>query len=90
MTPLEALRAGTMGSATAIGRAAELGSIEPGKLADLVVLNSDPRVDIRNARDISWVMMNGRLYDAETLDEQWPRQRAAENPWFAQERPPTR
>jgi predicted amidohydrolase len=90
MTPLEVLRAGTIGSATAIGRAADLGSIEAGKLADLVVLNADPSVDIRNARDIAWVMKNGRLYDAESLDELWPRQRVLEKPWFAEERPAIR
>jgi Tol biopolymer transport system component len=90
MTPLEALRAGTLGSATAIGRAGDLGSIEPGKLADLVVLNSDPSEDIRNARDIAWVMKNGRLYDAESLDELWPRQRTLEKPWFAEDLPSVR
>ena len=89
MTPLEALRAGTLGGAQAIGRAAEFGSIEPGKFADLVVLNADPREDIRRSRDIALVMKNGRLYDADTLDEIWPRPRALEAPWFADERPPS-
>lgn len=88
MTPLEALRAGTIGSATAIGRATEFGSIEAGKFADLVIHNSDPSTDIRNSRDIAWVMKNGRLYEADTLDELWPRQRALESPWFADDRPP--
>jgi hypothetical protein len=87
MTPLEALRAGTIGSAQAIGRASEFGSLEPGKFADLVILNADPRNDIRNARAIANVMMNGRLYDAETLDELWPRQKPHEIPWFAGEAP---
>ncbi|HEY0682369.1 MAG TPA: amidohydrolase family protein [Steroidobacter sp.] len=88
MTPLEALHAGTLGGARAIGRAAEFGSIEPGKFADLVVLNTDPREDIRRSRDIALVMKNGRLYDANTLDELWPRRRVLEAPWFADERPP--
>jgi hypothetical protein len=75
MTPTEALRAGTIGSATAIGRASELGSIEPGKFADLVILNEDPRQDIRDSRAIAEVMQNGRLYEGDTLDEVWPRQK---------------
>lgn len=88
MTPLEALRAGTLGGARAIGRASEFGSIEPGKFADLVVLSADPRQDIRRSRDIALVMKNGRLYDGDTLDELWPRQRPLEAPWFADEGPP--
>ena len=90
MTPLEALRAGTMGSALAIGRATELGSIEPGKVADLVVLDADPLEDISYSTTSSYVMMNGRLYDAATLDEIWPRRRPLDAPWFADDRPPVR
>jgi Tol biopolymer transport system component len=90
MTALEALRAGTIGGAEAIGRAAEFGSIEAGKFADLVILDADPRVDIRNALAIDSVMKNGRLYDGATLDEQWPRQKAYETPWFAGEAPTPR
>ncbi|MGH8175784.1 MAG: amidohydrolase family protein, partial [Steroidobacter sp.] len=90
MTPGEALRAATLGSATAIGRAKEFGSIEAGKFADLVILNADPRTDIRGVRDIAEVMKNGRLYDADTLDEIWPRQKALEAPWFAEDRPAPR
>jgi hypothetical protein len=87
MTPMEALRAGTLGSAEAIGRASEFGSIEAGKFADLIVLNADPRVDIRNSRAIAEVMKNGRLYDANTLDEIWPRRKLFETQWFASEAP---
>ena len=53
------------------------GVYAPGKLADLLVLDADPLDDIRNTRTIRFVMKNGRLYDANTLDEAWPRQRAA-------------
>ena len=87
MLPVEALRAATIGSATAIGRAAQFGSLEPGKFADLAILDADPRADIRNARAISHVMKNGRLYDAATLDEVWPRRKSFERPWFADEQP---
>lgn len=67
MTAHEALRAGTLGSATAIGRAAELGSLEPGKLADFVVLDADPLADIANALRIRAVVKDGRLYDEAAL-----------------------
>ena len=52
-TPLEVLRAATLGSAEAIGREADLGSLEPGKIADLVMLDHDPLADIRNTLSIS-------------------------------------
>ena len=39
-----------------------MGSVEVGKLADMVILNSDPTVDIRNSRDIAWVVKGGRAY----------------------------
>ncbi len=68
-TPIEALRAGTIASATSLGYARDVGSLEPGKLADLVVLTADPTVDIRNSDKIAQVMLGGRLYDAATLNE---------------------
>jgi adenine deaminase len=66
---LEALRAGTIMPATSLGYAKDVGSLEPGKLADLVVLDADPTVDIRNTEKVSRVMLGGRLYDAATLNE---------------------
>ena len=87
MTPLEALKAGTIGSAEAIGRSGELGSIEPGKFADLVILDRYPRQDIHASRAIAAVMKNGRLYDASTLDELWPRHKPFGPQWFDGERP---
>lgn len=80
--PLQILRAATIGSAKTIGRALDLGSIEPGKLADLLVLDRDPLIDIRNTRSLRWVMQNGRLYDAATLNEQWPRRTHRLPQWF--------
>lgn len=70
MTPVEALRAGTIESARSLGYAKDIGSIEPGKLADLVILDADPTADIRNSERVSKVMLNGRLYDAATLNEE--------------------
>jgi imidazolonepropionase-like amidohydrolase/Tol biopolymer transport system component len=69
MSPVEALRAGTIAAATSLGMARDIGSLEPGKLADLVVLDADPSADIRNSDKVNRVMLGGRLYDAATLDE---------------------
>ena len=67
-TPIQALRFGTSDPARLYGFS-DLGSLEPGKLADLVILDADPTQDIRNSDNIDMVMLNGRLYDAETLNE---------------------
>ena len=69
MTPVEALRAGTIAAATSLGYQKDVGSLEPGKLADLVVLDADPTADIRNTDKVHQVMLGGRLYDAATLNE---------------------
>ncbi len=68
-TPVEALKAGTITPARALGFR-DIGSLEPGKLADLVILNADPTMDIQNSDEIAKVMLNGRLYDAATLNEE--------------------
>ena len=88
MTPAEALRAGTIGSATAIGRGMEFGSIEPGKFADLVVLNRNPLEDISNTLAIAAVMQGGRLRDGNTLDELWPEAHPIARRWYCDDRPP--
>ena len=67
MTPLEALQAATINGARYLGLDKELGSIEAGKLADLVVLDRNPLDNIRNSDSVRFVMVNGRLYDAATL-----------------------
>ena len=87
MTPTEALRAGTIGSATHIGRGADFGSIEPGKYADLVVLERDPLKDISNTLAIAAVMEGGRLRDGQTLAELWPEVRALPRRWYCDDRP---
>ena len=69
MTPLEALRAGTIVPARSLGMAKDIGSLEAGKLADLVVLDADPIADIRNSDKVRRVMLGGRLYDPMTMNE---------------------
>jgi imidazolonepropionase-like amidohydrolase/Tol biopolymer transport system component len=72
MSPLEALRAATIAPARSLGMARDIGSLEVGKLADLVVLSADPLADIRNSEQVVQVMLGGRLYDAATMDQLAP------------------
>lgn len=72
MTAAEILRAATIDGARIIGRGEDLGSLERGKLADLLVLGANPLDDIRNSTALRYVVQDGRLYDAHTLDELWP------------------
>lgn len=72
MGEMGALKAATIYGAHFVGVQQDLGSIEEGKLADLLILNSNPLVDIRNTLDIKYVMKGGVLYEGMTLDEVWP------------------
>jgi imidazolonepropionase-like amidohydrolase len=67
LSPAEILVAATHGSSLALRLDDIIGTIEEGKFADLVVLGSDPTVDIRNTRDIKWIMKGGRLFDPDGL-----------------------
>lgn len=66
--PIDAIRMGTLNAAAYIGVEDELGSIEPGKLADMVLLTADPTVDIHNTTMIDSVYKGGKLVDRSTLD----------------------
>ena len=68
MTPREALRAATLDPARFLGMGDSLGTVQAGKLADLVLLDADPLADIRNTRRIHAVVANGRWLDRRTLD----------------------
>jgi len=67
LTPFQALQSATVNAAQALGVGSEIGTIEPGKLADLTFLGSDPLNDIRNTRDVKRVMRGGRLFTVTDL-----------------------
>ncbi len=90
MTPHEALRAATINVATGMGMKDDFGSLEVGKVADLVVLDEDPLEDIRNSTSIRYVMQGGTLYDGDTLDMIWPREQPLRPFKFVDFGPPPR
>ncbi|MGH9841477.1 MAG: amidohydrolase family protein [Blastocatellia bacterium] len=63
LKPIDVLRAATITAARALKRERELGSIETGKFADLVILNADPLAEISNTRKIHLIMKGGQIYD---------------------------
>jgi len=82
MTPLEVLRCATLNGSKIVGRPQDLGSIEAGKLADLIILDKSPLDDIHNTNTIHWVMKNGELFEGDTLDQVWPEQKKLEPLYF--------
>lgn len=72
MTPLQVLRCATLSGAEAIGLSQDIGSLEPGKFADLVIYDANPLENIRNTNTIHWVMKNGELFDTNSMDTVYP------------------
>jgi Tol biopolymer transport system component len=89
MTPHEALRCATINGAEAIGVQQDLGSLEPGKLADLILFDKDPLADIHNTNTIRYVMKNGELFEGETLDRVWPSPKKLETMYWWNSDPPS-
>jgi hypothetical protein len=76
MDAMSALEVASSDGAHFLGVDKDLGSISKGKLADLVILNSNPLENIRNTADIQYVMKGGVLYQGDTLDEVWPERKS--------------
>lgn len=73
-SPWEALRGATYDGARYFGMDGDIGSIEEGKLADLVVIDGDVLEDIEQSQNVAWTMLNGRLFDASTMNQVAPEQ----------------
>ena len=82
MSSLEAIRSATLEGAEYLGLDQDLGSIEPGKLADLLVIDGDVVQDLRQSQNIRYTVANGRVYDAATMDQVWPARVERPRFWF--------
>lgn len=78
----EALRLATIGGAEMLGLAQDLGSLEQGKLADLIVLNENPLVSLRHTTSLEYVMKGGVMHEAETLHQVWPKKQQLPDLWW--------
>jgi imidazolonepropionase-like amidohydrolase/Tol biopolymer transport system component len=85
MKPLQALKAATLSGAHYLGLDGDIGSLEEGKLADLLVLDKNPLEDLRHSTSIRYTMVGGRLFDALTLNEVGGSSRKREPLFFERE-----
>ncbi len=81
-SPMQALAAATINPATYLGMEQDIGSLEPGKLADLVILENNPLEDIRHSDQISHIVLNGRVYEAASLKEVYTGESALQPFWW--------
>lgn len=89
LTEHEALIAATLFGAEAIGLAEDLGTLTPGKLADIQILDADPLADIRNTNSVRYIMLGGNLYDAADMSQIWPVERPAPARFWEDDYPPS-
>jgi adenine deaminase len=85
MSNHDALRTATINPAKYIGLADHIGSLEPGKLADLIVIDGNPLEDIYDTEFVVNTMINGRLYDSKTMNEIGNRERERLPFWWERE-----
>jgi adenine deaminase len=69
MKPMDVLHAGTIDGARYLALDKDIGSLEPGKLADLIVLDRNPLENIQNTHSVRYTVVNGRVFDAATMNE---------------------
>lgn len=86
MTPLEVIRASTMNGAEYIGMSDEIGSIESGKLADLIVIDGNPLDDIYETENVVYTIINGRIYESENMKEIGNYNKVREKFWWESEK----
>ena len=82
LSPHEALRCATANGAATLGMSRDIGTLEAGKLADVIVIDGNPLQDIRQSEKVLWTMVNGRLYDAATLNETGSREKKRAKYWW--------